>query len=259
MFGTLYNEIFFKPILNFVLYVYNHMPESLRNLAIVIVIVIFAVRLVLLPLTVGETRTRKIMKHLQDSGEMKALDEFKSNPQVYFAKTKELYAKYNLKPFKSTFLSLLVQLPLFFALYRVFVMVIANQSFAPYLYLGNSAPETFNIHFFSIDLAVPNLIMAFVVAGVQYLFMAYGPMANKSNPKALAKTENGQAPDMNAVMQQKMNGVFKYFFPGLMLLVGVSLPAGITFYIICSTLINWVFLLFLDKYIAKKNKSKYGI
>jgi len=259
MFGTLYNEIFFKPILNFVLYVYNHMPEPLMNLAVVIVIVIFAVRVVLLPLTIGETSTRKLMKHLQDSGELKSLDEFKSNPQVYFAKTKELYAKYNLRPFRSTFLSLLVQLPLFFALYKVFVMVIAKQSFAPYLYAGNSAPEVFNTSFFSVDLAVPSVVMAVIVAGVQYLFMAYGPLANKTTSKAVAKVENGQAPDMNAVMQQKMNGVFKYFFPGLMLLIGLSLPAGITLYITCSVLINWVFLLFLDRYIAKKNKSKYGI
>jgi YidC/Oxa1 family membrane protein insertase len=259
MFSTLYNEIFFKPIANFVLYVYNHMPEPLMNLAIVIVFVLMATRIVLLPLTIAETRTRKLMKHLQDSGEMKALEEHKSNPQVYFVKMKELYKKYDLKPFRSTFLSLLLQLPIFFALYRVFIMIINKQSFAPYLYSGNNVPESFVTTIFSLDLAVPNLIMAILVAAVQYLFMAYGPMAVKANTKSLAKTENGDAPDMNAVVQQKMNKVFKYFFPGLMLLIGVTLPAGITFYIICSVLVNWVVLLALDKYIAKKNKSKYGI
>ncbi|HPL93057.1 MAG TPA: membrane protein insertase YidC [bacterium] len=259
MFSTLYNEIFFKPIANFVLYVYNHMPEPLMNLAVAIVLVLMVVRIILLPLTIGETRTRKIMKHLQDSGEMKALDEHKSNPQVYFAKMKELYQKYDLKPFRSTFVSLLIQLPIFFALYKVFIMIVNKQSFAAFLYVGNSAPENFVTTVFNIDLAVPNLVLAFIVAAVQYLFMAYGPMAVKNNGKALAKTENGTAPDMNAVMAQKMNGVFKYFFPGLMLLIGVTLPAGITFYIICSVLINWVVLLVLDKYIAKKNKAKYGI
>lgn len=259
MFSTLYNEIFFKPIANFVLYVYNHLPDPLMNLAVAIVLVLMVVRILLLPLTIAETRTRKLMKHLQDSGEMKVLDEHKSNPQVYFAKMKELYQKYDLKPFRSTFLSLLIQLPIFFALYRVFIMIVNKQSFAAFLYVGNNAPENFVATIFNIDLAVPNLVLAFIVAAVQYLFMAYGPMAVKKNPNALVKTENGTAPDMNAVMAQKMNGVFKYFFPGLMLLIGVTLPAGITFYIICSVLINWAVLLVLDKYIAKKNKSKYGI
>lgn len=259
MFSTFYNEVFFKPIANFVVYVYNHIPEPTRNLAIVIVIVLMAVRILLLPLTIGETHTRKIMKYLQDSGEMKALDEHKNNPQVYLAKMKELYQKYDLKPFRSTFLSLLVQLSLFFALYRVFIMIVNKQSFAPFLYIGNNAPEHFVTTIFNIDLAVPNLVLAFMVATVQYLFMSYGPTAAKPKSKVLAKTEDGTAPDMNAVMQQKMNGVLKYFFPGLMLLIGVTLPAGITFYIICSILINWVVLIALDKYIGKKNKSKYGI
>jgi YidC/Oxa1 family membrane protein insertase len=260
MFSTFYTTVFFKPILNFVVYIYNTIPEGFRNMGITVIIVIFLVRIFLIPLTIKETRTRKLMKHLQDSGEIKALEEHKKDPQVYMAKMKALYAKYKLKPMTGTLLSLLFQLPMFFALYRVFRMIIENDDFLPFLYKGNTAPETFNISFFgAIDLSVPNIAFAVVLGIVQYLFMAYGPMAAPTKKKVATDSQGLVKEDKANAMAGNMGKMLKNILPIFMVMIGLSLPSGITLYIILSVLINWVILTLIDKYVGKKLKAEFDI
>lgn len=259
MFSAIYTTLFFKPILNFVVFVYNSLPAPLMNMAMAIVVVIIFIRLILIPLTLKETRTRKVMKHLQDSGELKELEEHKKDPQVYMAKMKALYAKYDLKPLSGTFLSLLVQLPIFFALYRVFRMIIAAEDFSPFLYSFNQAPESFNIMVWNfIDLSIPNIGLAIILGVAQYAFMNFGPLASATgNTKALEKTTDDKASQAQAMAG--MGKFFKTILPVFMVFIGLSLPAGITLYIILSVLINWVLLIFIDRAVDKKLKAKYDI
>lgn len=262
MFSTLYNTLFFKPIVNLVIFIYNALPEPVRNMGMAIVVVIILIRLLLIPLSLKETRTRKIMNHLKESGELEELQKHKKDPQVYMKKMKSLYGKYNLKPLSGTFLSLIIQLPIFFSLYRVFRMIIAGEEFGPYLYSAIQAPEQFNIMIGSvINLSLPNVGLAILLGVVQYLFMNYGPLAQKPKVKALAKQADSKD-DKKPNQEQAMAGMGKFFknvLPAFMVFIGLSLPGGITLYIILSVLINWLLLIFIDSYIDKKLKSEYDI
>ena len=260
MFSAIYTTLFFKPILNLVVFVYNVLPEPVRNMAMTVVVVIILVRLALIPLTLKETRTRKLMKKLQETGELKELEQYKKDPQVYMAKMKAVYGKYKLKPLSGTFLSLLIQMPMFFALYRVFRMIIAAEDFTPFLYSMNNAPESFNIMIWNlIDLSIPNIGLAIILGVSQYLFMNYSPL---STATAAPKDALVKADDKSASQTQAMAGMGKFFktiLPVFMVFIGLSLPAGITLYIILSVLINWVLLIYIDRYVGKKLKIEYDI
>ena len=84
----------------------------------------------------------------------------------------------------SSCLPMLIQLPIIFALYRVFREGLANESME-YLYSFVSAPESIDPMFLGIvDMATPNLILA-VLAGIFQFFQSRMIFAKQKNKKQL--------------------------------------------------------------------------
>ena len=83
-----------------------------------IVVFTILVKLILLPLTLKQTKSMKQMQELNPK--LKALQKkYGNDKQKLNEKTMELYRQHNVNPFAGGCLPLLLQLPILFALFQV--------------------------------------------------------------------------------------------------------------------------------------------
>ena len=115
----LINIVIVLPIANVLYIIYNFIGDF--GLAILIFTIL--VKLLMWPLTKSQLHQTKLMKKIQpELAEIRK--RCNGNKQMESLQTMDLYKKYNVKPF-SSILALLIQLPIFIALYsaiRVMVM-----------------------------------------------------------------------------------------------------------------------------------------
>ncbi len=111
--------IIVRPIVNILFVIYNFVGDF--GLAIILFTII--VKFLMWPLVKRQLYQTKLMKKIQpELAEIKK--NCKGNRQLESLQTMDLYKRYNVKPFRS-FLTILIQLPIFIALYtaiRVMVM-----------------------------------------------------------------------------------------------------------------------------------------
>jgi len=96
-----------------IVFLYNNV---IANYGIVIILLTIIVRLVLTPLTISQTRSMARMQRLQP--EIQELQKkYKDDKQKLQQETMEFYKKNNVNPLSGC-LPLLLQLPVFFALFQ---------------------------------------------------------------------------------------------------------------------------------------------
>ena len=108
---SLIDTIIVRPITNILFFIYNYVGDF--GLAIILFVII--VKLCMWPLVKRQLHQTKLMRKLQpELAEIKK--NCKGNRQLESLQTMDLYKKYNVKPFRSI-LSLLIQLPIFIAIF----------------------------------------------------------------------------------------------------------------------------------------------
>jgi len=119
----LINIVIVLPIANILYIIYNFIGDF--GLAILIFTIL--VKLCMWPLTKSQLHQTKLMKKIQpELAEIRK--RCNGNKQMESLQTMDLYKKYNVKPF-SSILTLLIQLPIFIALYSAIrVMVVPTQT-----------------------------------------------------------------------------------------------------------------------------------
>lgn len=226
MFGTLFNVILYKPIFNIFIGLYNVIPG--HDVGIVILIITIIIRLILYPLTNSSIRAQKSMQELQPK--MDAIKkEFGKDQQRLAAETMKLYKEHKVNPITSC-LPMLVQLPILIALYLVLRNGLESKDLATNLYSFIYNPVTIkqiSLGFF--DLAKPNLVLAVLAGGAQFLQAKF--MVTKKAPPTAG--EGAKDENMTAMMNKQM----LYLMPVMTVLIGVKLPSGLTLYWFLSTIL----------------------
>src|SRR3989338_6415620 len=134
---VLYHTIFLKPIFNALIGLYN----LVGDVGIAIVLLTLAVRLLILPVTLQSIKSQKTLQALQPK--LNALKEkFKADKQGLAKATMELYKQEKVNP-ASSCLPLLIQLPIFIALYQAMQIGLKNGGME-FLYGFMSRPESIN-------------------------------------------------------------------------------------------------------------------
>lgn len=106
------------PMLEIMIWLYGFV----HNYGVAIIILTIIIKLLTLPLTMKGMKSMKAMSKLQP--EMLSLREkFKNDPQKLNAATMELYKKHKVNPMSGC-LPLLIQIPIFFALYKALLLSI---------------------------------------------------------------------------------------------------------------------------------------
>ncbi len=224
----MFHTILINPIYNAFIFLIGVVPGGDVGLAIIAMTVV--IRLVFYPLFASSIRTQMGMQAAQSE-----LDEintkYKDNAEERGRHTMELFKKYNVRPF-SAFLALLVQIPVFIALYYAFFREGLPQIATSILYPFVHAPAVVNTQFLGfLDLLQHhNIVLAVIVAGLQYLVVRFSLF--RTQKKAPAKKDD--AARAQALQQQLM----MYFLPGLMGVVSYTVPAAVGIYFAAGSVIS---------------------
>lgn len=220
----LYNLIVYKPLYNGLLGLMDIFPWMDAGIAVITFTII--VRLILFPLSKSAIVTQVRMKEIQP--ELNRLQaEYKNDKQTQALKTMELYKSKKVSPFSSVFV-LLIQLPIVFGLYSIFIksgLPVVNTSL---LYSFVHVPNI-NMHFLGlIDIGMKSIFLA-VLAGVAQFFQLHFSLA-AAGPSS-AGSGNAQAD-----MAQSMTKNMKYFFPIIAVVISYQISAVVALYWIVTSL-----------------------
>jgi len=248
-----------QPIFNLLIGIYSLIPGGDFGVAIIIFTII--VRLAMWPLVKKQLHQTKAMQKMQPEL-ARIKKETKGDKRLESVRMMELYKKHDISPFRSIGI-LLIQLPIFIALYQVIQIFTLHRdkieqltydfmkSFPPVQELI-AHPENFNDMFlgflslteqavktnpFTVNIVL--LILALFAAGTQYI------MAKQITPKTQSKkrfrdimreASDGKETDkseMNAIMMSSMTK----FLPIMMFFIMISLPGAIALYYTVSNLV----------------------
>jgi len=222
----LYNIILFQPVYNALIFFYNLIPW--HDLGVSILILTILLKIILYPLSAKALKSQRALQSLEPK--MKALQaQYKDDKQGLAKATMELYKQEKVSPFSSC-LPLLIQLPFLIAIYQAMRTVVANKGFEM-LYPFVSNPGTINAMSFGfLDLSKPNIILAILAGGAQFLQTKMLPTSQPPKAAGAGAKDEGQMAMINKQMM--------YMMPLFTVFIGASLPAGLTLYWFFTTLLT---------------------
>ena len=226
--------IFYQPILNALIWIYDVMPG--RDFGVAIIILTIAVRAILWPFQQTALKSQRAMQEIQPK--LKALqDQYKDDKAALNKAMVEFYAKEKVSPFSSC-LPLLIQLPFLIGLYQALRNGLKSTSFG-LLYHFVANPGTVNpVAFGFLDLAKASIPLA-VLAGLAQFWQT--KMLPINRPPAGAGPGSKDEDQLARVNRQMI-----YIMPAFTIFIGASLPGGLTLYWLVTTLVavaqQWLFL-----------------
>ncbi len=225
VFGLILKTIFYAPIYNALIFLYNVLPG--HDIGIAIILLTAAIRLLTLPLNSKSLRSQKVLQELQPK--LKELQiKYKDDKEGLAKQTMALYAEQKVNPFASC-LPLLLQLPFLIAFYQVLRNALESKGF-DVLYPFVQNPGNINaLSFGIINLANPLWMLA-LVAGASQFWQAH-MLSTNSSPKP--QTDGAKDEDMMAMMNKQM----KYMMPVMTTVIAWKLPAGLALYWITTNLL----------------------
>ena len=199
----------------------------LHNWGWAIIALSLVIYLLLYPLTLKQMRSMKEMQALQPRiEELRKL--YKDNPQKLHKETLELYKEHKVNPFGGC-LPLLLQMPIFFALYQALIRSISLKG-ASFLWIKDlSAPD----RLFTLPTSLPVLGNEFNILPILMAIMMF------VQQKASLKTSSGEY-----AQQQKMMLVV---MPVLFGLIFYRMPAGLVLYWFVNSLLMMINQLKMSK------------
>ena len=254
---SFFDTVIVQPIFNLLMALYSIIPGGDFGLAVIIFTIL--VRLAMWPLVVKQMHQVKAMRAMQP--ELKKIKQrAKGNRQMEGMMTLELYRKHNISPFRSLFI-VLIQLPIFFGLYRV-IQIFSQQpdQLGHYTYgfvKSISAvarliadPSIFNQNLLGlVDLTkqaisssginLPLFILVILAAYLQYVSSKQTmPQAGtkRSLRQVMAEAADGKQADqseINSIVMGKMMIVMPLFIALIML----NLPGVLALFSAVSTIV----------------------
>jgi YidC/Oxa1 family membrane protein insertase len=267
---NIFETLIVQPIFNLLIGLYS----LIGDFGISIIVFTIIIRFALWPLVVKQLHQVKAMRKLQpDLAKIKKAS--KGNRQLQGMQMLELYKKHGVKPFRSI-LVLLIQLPIFIALFQVIQIFTSHRErieMFTYSFLHNvppiraliDRPEQFNESllnvvnltksaFTSEGFAMVFLVaLAGIAAYTQYVIskQTTPTQSTKRFRDVMAEAANGKEPDqaeLNAVMMSKMVKIL----PIMMLFIMISLPGALALYYATSN----IFAAVQQYYLLKKDEKE---
>jgi len=216
---SIFHTFFYQPLFNGLIFLYNILP--VHDLGIAIVLFTVIIRLILYPLNqkaiVSQAALSKLQPQIKEVQEKQKGDKVKQSQALM-----ELYKKNNINPAAGC-LPLLVQLPVLFALYQVFLAGLDPNKING-LYFFVQKPEVINLMFLGlIDLSHANYVLA-ILAGL----FTYFQSKMMTNTQVTTSKEG----DFSSILNKQM----LYFMPLFTVFIAWKFPAGLTLYWVVITL-----------------------
>jgi YidC/Oxa1 family membrane protein insertase len=248
-----------QPIFNLLIALYSFIPGGDFGVAVIIFTIL--VRFAMWPLVKKQLHQTKAMQKMQpELARIKR--ETKGNKQLEGVKMMELYKKHDISPFRSIGI-LLIQLPIFIALYQVIqIFTLHRDKIDQYTYgfikfLGPvkdliAHPNHFNensLGFISLtgrafsaspfSLNIVLMILAIGAAYTQYVMAKQITPKTKSKKRLrdiMSEAADGKEADKSE-MNSVMMGSMTKFLPVMMFLIIINLPGAIALYYTVSNIV----------------------
>lgn len=217
-------KLLYKPLLNVLMLLYVYIPG--HDFGVAIIALTLILRVILFPSYLGTLRSQWALKKIQPKiDEIKKLH--KEDKTMQSQEMMKLYKEHKVSPLSSC-LPLLIQLPILYALYRVFSVGLTADSLQHLYSWFPQVPETINTTFLAfthipalqVNLAHPNIYLA-IIAGLSQLVQSW--LTTKFQP---AQGEG---------MAKAINMQMLYIFPVMTGFIAWSLPAALALYWIATT------------------------
>lgn len=234
---SFFTTIFYQPVLNLLILLYNISPFN--DFGVAVVLLTITIKLIFWPLGSKAIKSQKSLQDLQPKiNEIQT--KYKDDKAAASQKIMELYKENNVNPFSSCF-PLLIQLPFLFAVFKIFRTGVENNLDLVYPFI--SRPEVINTMSLGVvDLSSPNVYLA-VLAGLAQFWQA----RMVTTKKPAVQTPGSKDENMMAIMNKQM----LFIMPAVTVFIGLSLPGGLTLYWFVVTLITVI-----QQLVVFKGKSK---
>jgi len=243
MLSIIFKTVFYQPVLNLLVFLYNIVPG--HDIGIAIVLLTIIIKLVLLPLSKKSIQSQKALQDIQPKIE-EVKKKYANNKEEMGRAMMNLYKENKVNPFSSC-LPLLVQLPFLWAVFKVFQTGLSNGSL-DLVYPFISRPETINsISLGFVDLSQRSIVLA-VLAGLAQFWQAKMMMTKKP----AIKSPGSKDEDMAAIMNKQMI----YFMPLLTIFIGASFPGGLALYWLITTVLTALQQMYIFKQKENNDKDK---
>jgi YidC/Oxa1 family membrane protein insertase len=242
--GYIYTTFIYNPLYNGLILLADLLP--FLDAGILVILFTIIVKLVLFPLSKKAVRTQAMMKLVEP--DLKVIKEkYKDDKQQQAVATMKLYKDKQVNPFSSIFL-LLLQLPIIFALYKIFYSAGFSTIHTEILYSFVGVPAHINTIFLGlIDVTQKSVVLALLAAVSQYYQIKF------SIPVTAKKTEGGSfQEDLARNMQVQM----KYIFPVMIFFISYNIASALSIYWITSNLFMIGQELYIRKQMAREAELK---
>lgn len=244
MFSFIFNTFFYNPLYNALVFLIDVLPGADVGLAVIILTIV--VKLILFPLSQKALKTQVKLKIAQkEIDEIKKL--YKDDQKKMAEETISVYRKHEINPFAG-FTTLLIQIPLVFALYFIFAKgglpMINTQILYPFIH----TPLNANMHLLGLFNVAEKSLVAAVLVGITQFFQAR--LSLGSMEVTNSETKPFGQNDFKADFMKGLQIQMKYVLPVVMVLVSANLIAVVPLYWVVGNL----FMIGQELYLRKQRE-----
>ena len=227
----LFNTYLYEPLFNALIFLYD--KASFGDLGIAIILLTILVRVVLFPFFYKGARDQAVMQKI--APKIKEIQtKHKDDKQKQVEEMMAIYREHKVNPFSAFFLLLVVQLPILFAMFKVFTTGIKTMP-QDVLYSFVPRVASLNYSFLGVmDLSQKSILLILLTAVAQYY------QAKLSLPKS-----NKAFKDLE--MAEMMGRQMMYMGPILTVVVLITMPSAIALYWLTTTLFSVVQQVIINK------------
>jgi len=218
----LWDTFLYGPLLNALAFLVSIVPGG--DVGIAVIILTLIVKTILFPLSQRSIESQIKMNLL--APELKKIKDSGASKEEQAKKTFELYKHHKTNPFSGCLL-VLIQIPVIFALYYVFLKGINFEGGLLYAFV--QAPEHTNMLFLGIlDISQSKIVILAILAGLSQYFQAY------LMPKPVVSDKSSTSFQEN--FAKSMQTQMKYVFPFVVAFIAYSVSGAVALYWITSNI-----------------------
>ena len=230
----LYNLIFYRPILNALVFFYE--TAAFRDFGVAIILTTLLTRLILAPLFHKGAHQQAVMQRIQPK--IKKIQEtHKDDKEKQTRALMELYKEHGVNPFSNIIL-LIIQMPILIAVYGIIKSGIGPNELG-YLYSFIPQPALITHSFLGIFNLEDKSIVLVVLAAIAQYFQARLVIYKNPDGGSLSPAE-------------KMARQMAFIGPFVTLFVFYNLPAAVGLYWLVSSIFSIVQQFIVNKSVQKK-------
>lgn len=238
----MWTTIVVQPLYNLLVGLYNVLWG---DLGLAIIALTFIIRIVLYPLAKQALASQVAMQAIQPK--MKELQErHKGDREALARATMQLYREQKVNPLSSCF-PVLIQLPFLLGIYYALQAAVKGESFHLLYPFVEHPGKLHDLAFGFLPIGTPSIVLAVVAGAAQYWVTR---MLMAQRPPPVAAKAGGKDEDMMAMVNKQM----LYMMPIMTVVIGATLPAGLTLYWFIATVFQGV----QQKMMFKKQRSEVG-